>query len=58
MDEKNEGKLIYGPYAADSFFGSGNYKSFDAILIQVKSRPLVQSTFQTGRLFVKSKQNI
>lgn len=27
-----EGKLVYGPYAADSFFGSGNYKSFDAIL--------------------------
>lgn len=26
------GKLIYGPYAADSFFGSGNYKNFDAIL--------------------------
>jgi len=26
------GKLVYGPYAADSFFGSGNYKNFDAIL--------------------------
>ena len=26
------GKIIYGPYAADSFFGSGNYKNFDAIL--------------------------
>lgn len=29
---KKEGKLIYGPYAADSFFGSGNYQNFDAIL--------------------------
>jgi 4-hydroxythreonine-4-phosphate dehydrogenase len=29
---QNEGKLIYGPYAADSFFGSGNYLNFDAIL--------------------------
>ncbi|MDP3313610.1 4-hydroxythreonine-4-phosphate dehydrogenase PdxA [Lutibacter sp.] len=29
---QQEGKLIYGPYAADSFFGSGNYKNFDAIL--------------------------
>ncbi len=29
---QNEGKLVYGPYAADSFFGSGNYKNFDAIL--------------------------
>lgn len=29
---QKEGKLIYGPYAADSFFGSGNYQNFDAIL--------------------------
>ena len=29
---QNEGQLVYGPYAADSFFGSENYKNFDAIL--------------------------
>lgn len=29
---QKEGHLIYGPYAADSFFGSGNYQQFDAIL--------------------------
>jgi 4-hydroxythreonine-4-phosphate dehydrogenase len=29
---QKEGKLVYGPYAADSFFGSENYKNFDAIL--------------------------
>jgi len=29
---QKEGKLVYGPYAADSFFGSGSYKNFDAIL--------------------------
>ena len=29
---QEEGKLVYGPYAADSFFGSENYKNFDAIL--------------------------
>jgi len=29
---QDEGKLVYGPYAADSFFGSQNYKKFDAIL--------------------------
>lgn len=29
---QNEGKLVYGPYAADSFFGSENYKKFDAVL--------------------------
>ncbi len=27
-----ENKLIYGPYAADSFFGSETYKEFDAVL--------------------------
>jgi 4-hydroxythreonine-4-phosphate dehydrogenase len=29
---QNEGKLVYGPYSADSFFGSKNYKNFDGIL--------------------------
>lgn len=29
---KEKGKLVYGPYAADSFFGSENYKNFDAVL--------------------------
>ncbi|MFK5958339.1 MAG: 4-hydroxythreonine-4-phosphate dehydrogenase PdxA [Lutibacter sp.] len=29
---QSEGKLVYGPYAADSFFGSENHKNFDAIL--------------------------
>ncbi|HEY9169656.1 MAG TPA: 4-hydroxythreonine-4-phosphate dehydrogenase PdxA [Lutibacter sp.] len=29
---QNEGKLVYGPYAADGFFGSDNYKNFDAVL--------------------------
>jgi len=33
IDEiQGEGKIVYGPYAADSFFGSENYKNFDAIL--------------------------
>ncbi len=29
---KNQGKLVYGPYAADGFFGSGAYKKFDGVL--------------------------
>jgi len=29
---QKKGKLVYGPYPADSFFGSGNYLNFDAIL--------------------------
>lgn len=32
LEIQNEGKLVYGPYAADSFFGSGNYKNFDGVL--------------------------
>jgi len=27
-----EGKLVYGPYSSDSFFGSGSYKNFDGVL--------------------------
>ncbi|MCF6349429.1 MAG: 4-hydroxythreonine-4-phosphate dehydrogenase PdxA [Flavobacteriaceae bacterium] len=29
---QKEGKLVFGPYAADSFFGSSTYKNFDAVL--------------------------
>ncbi len=29
---QEDGKLVYGPYAADSFFGSESYKGFDAVL--------------------------
>ena len=29
---QEEGKLVYGPFAADSFFGSDSYKKFDGIL--------------------------
>ena len=29
---QEKGKLVYGPYAADSFFGSDSYKQFDAVL--------------------------
>lgn len=29
---QKKGKLVFGPYPADSFFGSGNYLNFDAVL--------------------------
>jgi 4-hydroxythreonine-4-phosphate dehydrogenase len=29
---QNEGKMVFGPYPADSFFGSENYKNFDGVL--------------------------
>ena len=29
---KKSGKLVFGPYAADGFFGSETYKQFDGVL--------------------------
>ncbi|MCL4137334.1 UNVERIFIED_CONTAM: hypothetical protein GTU68_009217 [Idotea baltica] len=29
---QTNGKLVYGPFSADSFFGSGSYKNYDGIL--------------------------
>ena len=38
---KASGKLIYGPYAADSFFGSNNYQNFDAIIATYHDQGLI-----------------
>jgi 4-hydroxythreonine-4-phosphate dehydrogenase len=35
------GKLVYGPYPADSFFGSDNYKNFDAIIAAYHDQGLI-----------------
>ncbi len=35
------GKLVYGPYAADSFFGSDNFKNFDAIVAAYHDQGLI-----------------
>jgi len=40
-DIRKTGKLVYGPYSADSFFGSGNYKNFDAIIASYHDQGLV-----------------
>jgi 4-hydroxythreonine-4-phosphate dehydrogenase len=37
----NEGHLIYGPYAADSFFGSDGHTKFDAILAAYHDQGLI-----------------
>ena len=37
----NGGNLVYGPYSADGFFGSGNYKNFDAILGMYHDQALI-----------------
>jgi 4-hydroxythreonine-4-phosphate dehydrogenase len=36
-----DGKLVYGPYSADSFFGSGAYKSFDGVLAMYHDQGLI-----------------
>jgi 4-hydroxythreonine-4-phosphate dehydrogenase len=38
---RESGKLVYGPYAADSFFGSNNYKNFDAIVATYHDQGLI-----------------
>ncbi len=38
---RDQGMLIYGPYAADSFFGSNTYKAFDAILASYHDQGLI-----------------
>ena len=38
---RNNGKIIFGPYAADSFFGSGNYKNFDVIIAAYHDQGLI-----------------
>ena len=38
---RENGKLVFGPYAADSFFGSKNYKNFDAIIAAYHDQGLI-----------------
>ncbi len=38
---REDGNIIFGPYAADAFFGSANYKNFDAILASYHDQGLV-----------------
>jgi 4-hydroxythreonine-4-phosphate dehydrogenase len=38
---KATGHLVYGPYSADSFFGSNTYKSFDAIIASYHDQGLI-----------------
>ena len=38
---KESGKLVYGPYSADSFFGSNNYKNFDAVVASYHDQGLI-----------------
>lgn len=38
---RTKGNLVFGPYSADSFFGSNTYKSFDAIIASYHDQGLI-----------------
>ncbi|NRR91354.1 4-hydroxythreonine-4-phosphate dehydrogenase PdxA [Winogradskyella undariae] len=38
---KKDGSLVYGPYSADSFFGSNTYRNFDAIIASYHDQGLI-----------------
>jgi 4-hydroxythreonine-4-phosphate dehydrogenase len=38
---REKGTLVYGPYAADSFFGSKNHESFDAVVASYHDQGLI-----------------
>lgn len=38
---QEKGMLVFGPYAADSFFGSNNYKGFDAVVATYHDQGLI-----------------
>lgn len=38
---REKGTLVFGPYSADSFFGSKNYKNFDAIIASYHDQGLI-----------------
>jgi 4-hydroxythreonine-4-phosphate dehydrogenase len=40
-DQKNKGKLVYGPFAADGFFATGNHSKYDAILAMYHDQGLI-----------------
>lgn len=51
IELKKKGNLILGPYSADGFFGSSNYKKFDGILACYHDQGLIPFkalTFGTG----------
>lgn len=47
---REKGTLVFGPYAADSFFGSGNFENFDAIIATYHDQGLIPfKTLSFGR---------
>lgn len=47
---RDKGDLVFGPYSADSFFGSKNYKNFDAVVASYHDQGLIPfKTLSFGR---------
>ena len=47
---RDKGDMVFGPYAADSFFGTKNYKNFDAVIASYHDQGLVPfKTLSFGR---------
>ncbi|MCM4154959.1 4-hydroxythreonine-4-phosphate dehydrogenase PdxA [Gramella sp. AN32] len=47
---KDRGELVFGPYSADSFFGTKNYKNFDAVIASYHDQGLIPfKTLSFGR---------
>ncbi len=40
-DLRNKGQLVFGPYPADGFFGTSNYRNFDAVLAMYHDQGLI-----------------
>jgi 4-hydroxythreonine-4-phosphate dehydrogenase len=38
---RESGRLVFGPYSADSFFGSNNYQNFDAVVAAYHDQGLI-----------------
>ena len=50
-DLRNKGKLVFGPYPADGFFGMAQYQKFDAVLAMYHDQGLIpfkSIAFETG----------
>ncbi len=41
LKTKKQGSLVYGPFAADGFFGSGEYTKYDAVLAMYHDQGLI-----------------
>lgn len=58
---QDKGNLVYGPYAADSFFGTKNYQNFDAVVAAYHDQGLIPFktlTFGNGVNFTAGLEKV